>query len=294
MTDDMVLTDDMAVTDDVVRVADLHVARPTFDVREVSFAIPRGAVVGLVGPNGAGKTTVIRSLLGLLTPDAGRIEVLGEPAGSRTALSKTGVVLDRPTAAGDWRVRSLGRRLAPFYPDWDERLFGELLERFDVPRGQRVDELSRGQGVKLSLACALAQRPELLILDEPSSGLDPASRREIGDVIRQFMVDPQHAVLFSTHITTDLDGLADELIVFVDGRIAHHGPLLDTKEEFAMARGTGQIPQGTLGSQRSGEHWSALIRIDDSALFGPEVVIDEATIDDIIIHLAAEHEEAAA
>lgn len=282
------------MTDDMVRISNLRITRPTFEVGDVSFEIPRGAVVGLVGPNGAGKTTVIRSLLGLLTPDAGRIEVLGRPAGSSEALSKTGVVLDQPTAASDWRVRSLGRRLSPFYQDWDERLFTENLDRLEVPRGQRVDELSRGQGVKLSLACALAQRPELLILDEPSSGLDPASRREVGDVIRQFMVDPRHAVLFSTHITTDLDDLADELIVLVDGRIAHRGPLLDTKEEFAMARGTGQVPDGTLGSQRRGEHWSALIRVDDSAMFGPDIVIDEATIDDIIIHLAAEHEEAAA
>ncbi|WP_186307569.1 ATP-binding cassette domain-containing protein [Microbacterium sp. 1.5R] len=282
------------MTDDMVRISDLRIERPSFEVHDISFTIPRGAVVGLVGPNGAGKTTVIRSILGLRTPDAGTVEVLGLPAGSAAALAKTGVVLDRPTAAGDWRVSSVGRRLSPFYPDWDDALFSELLDRLQVPRTQRVDELSRGQGVKLSLASALAQRPELLILDEPSSGLDPASRREIGDVIRQFMVDPAHAVLISTHITTDLDDLADELLVFVGGRIAHRGTLPDAKEDFAIARGTGDVPVGTLGAQHSGGQWAALIRTDDSAMFGPEVVIDEATIDDIIIHLAAAHEEAAA
>lgn len=280
---------------DMVRIANLRITRPAFEVGEISFAIPRGAVVGLVGPNGAGKTTVIRSLLGLFAPDAGEIEVLGHPAGASAALSKTGIVLDQPTAAGDWRAHSLSRRLAPFYPEWDEELFTELLERFDVPRDQRVDELSRGQQVKLSLASALAQRPELLILDEPSSGLDPRSRRQIGDVIRQFMINPQHAVLFSTHITTDLDDLADELIVFVGGKIAHHGILPDVKEDFALVRGAGEVPDGAaLGPQRSGEQWSALIRTRDSAMFGPEVVMDEATVDDIIIHLAAEHERATA
>ncbi|GAA1534620.1 ABC-2 type transport system ATP-binding protein [Microbacterium ginsengiterrae] len=280
------------MTDDMARIADLRVTRPNFEVSEVSFVIPRGQVVGLVGPNGAGKTTVIRSLLGLVHPDAGRIEVLGQPAGSSAALSKIGVVLDQPTAAGDWRVHSLGRRLGPFYPNWDEDRFLELVDQFGVPRDQRVDELSRGQGVKLSLAAALAQRPELLILDEPSSGLDPRSRRDIGDVIRQFMVDPQHAVLFSTHITTDLDDLADQLIVLVGGRVAHRGILPDAKDDFAMARGTGEVPDGTFGPQYSGAQWSALIRTEDSAAFGPDVVIDEATIDDIIIHLAAAHEEA--
>ncbi|MFJ2544809.1 ABC transporter ATP-binding protein [Microbacterium sp. NPDC087589] len=282
------------MTDHMVQVSNLRITRRAFEVSDISFTIPRGEVVGLVGPNGAGKTTVIRSLLGLRAPDAGQIEVLGEPAGASTALARIGIVLDQPTAASEWRVRSIGRRLAPFYPDWDEAQFTELLDRLGVPRDRRVGELSRGQGVKLSLASALAQRPELLILDEPSSGLDPASRREVSDVIRQFMVDPQHAVLFSTHITTDLDDLADQLIVFVGGRIAHQGVLPDAKEDFAMARGTGEVPGAVLGAQRTGEHWTALIRTDDSAQFGPEVVIDEATIDDIIIHLAAAHEEAAA
>lgn len=282
------------MTDDMVRISDLRITRPDFEVHDISLTIPRGSVVGLVGPNGAGKTTVIRALLGLRAPDAGTIEVLGQPAGSPVALAKTGVVLDRPTAAGDWKVATVGQRISPFYPDWDESLFAELLDRLQVPRTQRVDELSRGQGVKLSLACALAQRPELLILDEPSSGLDPASRREIGDVIRQFMIDPQHSVLFSTHITADLDDLADELVVFVGGRVAHHGVLPDAKEDFAVARGSGQAPAGVLGAQHAGGQWAALIRIDDTAMFGSDIVIDEATIDDIIIHLGAEHEEAAA
>ena len=280
------------MTEDMVRISNLRITRPAFEIGDISFTIPRGTVVGLVGPNGAGKTTVIRSILGLLTPDAGQIEVLGGPAGSSAALAKTGVVLDKPTAAGDWRVHSLGRRLAPFYPDWDHERFTALLDQLKVPRGRKIDELSRGQGVKVSLAAALAQRPELLILDEPSSGLDPGSRREIGDVIRQFMLDPQHAVLFSTHITTDLDDLADQLIVLVGGRVAHRGILPDVKDDFAMARGTGQVPGAALGAQRSGDQWSALIRTEDSALFGPDIVIDEASIDDIIIHLAAAHEEA--
>jgi ABC-2 type transport system ATP-binding protein len=259
------------------------------------MTLPRGLVVGLVGPNGAGKTTTSRALLGLLTPDSGDIEVFGHPAGTPRALERTGIVLDQPTAAPEWRVRSLGRRLAPFYPGWSSDRFDELLDRLSVPAEQRVSELSRGQGVKLSLAVALAQSPELLILDEPSSGLDPASRRQIGDLIREFMIDPTHAVLFSTHITTDLDRLADELVVLVDGRIAYQGALTDAAEEFAVARGFGAAPAAPLiGVQRSGEQWSALIRVSESAAFGSEVVMDPATIDDIIIHLGAQQREVAA
>lgn len=283
------------MTDYVATITDLRVRRPAFEVDGVSLALSRGSVVGLVGPNGAGKTTAIRALLGLLIPDSGDVEVLGHPAGAPQALARTGIVLDETTAAPEWRVNSLGRRLAPFYPGWDSGRFGELLARLSVPPGQRVGELSRGQGVKLSLAVALAQSPELLILDEPSSGLDPASRRDISDLIREFMLDPTHTVLFSTHITTDLDSLADELVVLVGGRIAYQGALLDAGEEFAMARGSGTAPTAPLiGLERSGEQWSALIRLSDSAVFGPEVVIDSASIDDIVIHLASERREVAA
>lgn len=283
------------MTDNVATIANLHVRRPAFEIDGISLNLARGSVVGLVGPNGAGKTTAIRALLGLLIPDSGEIEVFDQPAGSSEALARTGIVLDQPTAAPEWRVSSLGRRLAVFYPRWDEGRFIELLDRLSVPRGQRVGELSRGQGVKLSIAMALAQSPELLILDEPSSGLDPASRREIGDLIREFMLDPAHTVLFSTHITTDLDRLADELVVLVAGRIAYRGALPDAAEDFAVVRGSGDSPSApVIGLEQTGSQWSGLIRLEDSAAFGPEVVIDAASIDDIVIHLAAEQRGVAA
>jgi len=282
------------MTDYMARLDGLHIRRPSFDIADVSLTIPRGTVVGLVGPNGAGKTTVIRALLGLITPDAGVAEVIGLPAGTPAALARTGIVLDQPIVDPEWRVASLGRRIGPFYSDWDEGRFVELLSRFNVQRDRKVGDLSRGQGVKLTLAMALAQRPELLILDEPSSGLDPASRREISDVIREFMVDPGHATLFSTHITTDLDDLADDLVVMVGGRIAHQGALPDVRDEFAVARGSGTAPHGLIGAHTSGEQWSGLIRAADTAVFESDVVIDTASVDDIIIHLSAEHERSAA
>ncbi|GEK80683.1 ABC transporter ATP-binding protein [Agrococcus baldri] len=283
------------MTDTLALIEDLRVQRPNFALEGISFAIPRGTVVGLVGPNGAGKTTAIRALLGLIAPDGGRVETFGLPAGSSRALARTGIVLDQPTAADEWRVSTLGRRIAPFYPSWSEQRFVDLLARLSVPQQRRVGELSRGEGIKLSLATALAQAPELLILDEPSSGLDPASRREIAAIIREFMVDPSHGVLVSTHITAELEGLADELVVLVGGRVADRGPLHEVVEQFAMVRGAGAAPGApVVGLQRSGEQWSGLIRIDDSAAFGPEVVIDAASIDDIVVHLGAERAELAA
>ncbi len=280
---------------DPVRIDGLGISRKDFRIADVGFTIPRGTVTGMVGPNGAGKTTVIRALLGLVRAEQGTVRTFGCPAGSPEALARIGIVLDQPTAAAEWRVDSLGRRLAPFHADWDARVLDDMLDRLGVPRRQRIGELSRGQGVKLALAAALAQRPELLILDEPSSGLDPASRREIGDVIREFMVDPEHAVLFSTHITTDLDALADDLVVLAAGRVVYRGPLAEATETFAIARGAGAPPsERVLGLQRSAGSWTALVRMEDSAAFGPDTVIDTATIDDIVIHFGAARAGAAA
>jgi ABC-2 type transport system ATP-binding protein len=173
-------------------------------------------------------------------------------------------------------------------------VFRDVCGRLGVPLTQKVGELSRGQGVKLGVATALAHAPDLLVLDEPSSGLDPAARRAIADLVREFMLDPDRAVLFSTHLTAELHDLADLLVVVAGGRIVRQGPLLDVVEEFAMARGAGEPPAGTLGVHRSGAQWSALIPVADSARFGPEVVIDEASIDDIVVHLAADRQEVAA
>jgi len=291
MTDDTIRT----AAHDPVRVEALGIQREGFRISDVSFSVPRGGVVGMVGPNGAGKTTAIRALLGLVAPDAGTVRTFGCAPGSPEALARIGIVLDQPTAAPEWRVDSIGHRLAPFYAEWDDALLRDMLDRLGVPRAQRVGELSRGQGVKLTLAAALAQRPELLILDEPSSGLDPASRRQIGDVIRDFMIDPDHAVLFSTHITTDLDALADDLLVLVGGRVAYRGPLHEATETFALARGAGSPPrEHVLGVQRSGAGWTALVRMEDSAVFDAGTVIDTAGIDDIVIHLGAEHQGVAA
>ena len=270
----------------MARIEDLEIGRADFAIRGASFEIRRGEAVGLVGLNGAGKTTLIRALLGLEIPDAGRAELFGQPSGAAAGLARVGIAFDRPAAMPEWRVDSLGRRLSPFYPGWDEQRFVVLRDRLGVPTARRRDHLSRGQGVKLALAVALAQSPELLVLDEPSSGLDPAARREVAALIRDFMQDPRHGVLFSTHITTDLEDLADTLVVIADGRVAQRGPLSYVVVSFSVVRGGGTPPpSGLIGLKRAEDGWVALVRSHDSAGLGPEVVVDPASIDDIIIHL---------
>jgi ABC-2 type transport system ATP-binding protein len=274
-----------------VRAQGLSRTQGTFRLRALDFELPTGLVMGFVGPNGAGKTTTIKSLLGLLRTDAGQVELFdGQRPGSAAVRERIGVVLDQPFVSPDWRVGGLGRRVGRFYAGWDARRFQELLDRFDLDPAARVDTLSRGQGVKLSLALALAHDPELLILDEPTSGLDPVSRADVVDLLREFMVEETHTVLFSTHITSDLDNLADLILVIDAGSLAYSGSLDGLHEEFAMVHGSGDLSEeagrSVLGLRRNGSRFDGLIRTSATPLFGPSTVIDAASTDDVVVHLA--------
>jgi len=274
-----------------VKVTGLERSMGAFHLDSIDFELPTGLVMGFVGPNGSGKTTTIKAILGMLAPDAGTVELFdGTTPGTARIKERIGVVLDLPFVSPDWRVESLTRRVGGFYSNWDDTLFRELLARFAIDASARVETLSRGEGVKLSLAMALAHHPEMLILDEPTSGLDPVSRADLVDILREYMVDPDHSILFSTHITSDLDSLADLLLVIDDGRIAYSGSIDGLHEEFAMVHGTEQLTpaarDSVLGLRRTGARFDGLIRAGATPLFGPTTIIDPASTDDVIVHLA--------
>lgn len=292
------------LTDTAVAVRSLRKRQGAFALHDVDVTVPTGLVTGLVGPNGAGKTTLVKTVLGLVRAAGGSVTLFADDDPRDAAVrERIGVVLDQPTAAPEWRVGAVGRHVGLLFRRWDDRRFRELLDRFDVPAGNRVGGLSRGQTVKLSLAMALAHDPELLVLDEPSSGLDPVARRELADTIREFVLDPGHTVLFSTHITEELDDLADHLVVLAAGTVAYEGGVEELHDAFAVVRGAGPFPEGARPSTIGLRHdttgrWEGLIRTGDTAWFGPDVVIDHATTDDVVVHVAQEsrthHEEVSA
>ena len=250
----------------------------TFTLGPLDMTVPAGMVTGFVGPNGAGKTTAIKAMLGMVGIDAGSISVLGGAPGARHG--RIGVVLDRLALSRDWTAVSAARSLERFYPDWDRDLLDDLLTRLDVPARVKIKDLSRGQGVKLQLALALAHRPELLILDEPTSGLDPVARLDVLDVLRDFLVEEGRTILFSTHITSDPERIADHLHIIGAGRTRFAGPLTDLAEQWAMARGpvsalTPAAEAALAGTRRNGVGaFSGLIRVSDTAAFGPDVVVE--------------------
>lgn len=215
--------------DALINVTNLGKRYDGFHLEDIGLAVEAGTVVGLIGSNGAGKTTTIKMLLGILQPDEGEGEVLGCSIGKGMFLEgsvkeRIGVVLDTcafPETLKVQDVATLGRFA---YRNWDVKRFGALCERFELAPKKNVKELSRGMGMKLMLAFALSHDPELLVLDEATAGLDPMAREEVLDILRDFMKTEDHAILLSTHITNDLEKIADEIICIDGGKLVFDLP----------------------------------------------------------------------
>ncbi len=270
-----------------------HVTVPVggFALQDVSLALPTGYVMGLVGPNGAGKTTTIRTLIGMLRPSAGRVEVLGRTLPAPDALRQDlGVVLDRPSLVGEWRLRDVERALRPFYDRWDPQRYAALLAEFELDPAARVRALSRGMTMKLQIAVALSHDARLLLLDEPTSGLDPVARDELVGILGDYLVPEGRSVLFSTHITADLERIADHLTLLGGGRVLRTGTKEDLMDAYVLVRGgPGDLPADglvpLLGARRTDVVVEALVAADDVPLLGPGVVVERPTLDQLVVHL---------
>ncbi|MFI5906511.1 ABC transporter ATP-binding protein [Dactylosporangium sp. NPDC051541] len=261
-----------------------------FALRDVSFELPTGFVMGLIGANGAGKTTTIRCLLGMRPIASGEIELLGRPVPGPIELRQDiGVVLDHTYLVGDWRLADVERTLRPFYERWDSRRYRQLLDEFSLDPRTRVKDLSRGMAMKLMIAVALSHRARLLVFDEPTSGLDPVARDELVGIIGDFLVDDGHSVLFSTHITTDLDRVGDYVTIIHGGRIVMTGTKDEVLDAFRVVRaGPGELDDYVgielIGARRSAAGVAALVRTDEAWLLEESVLVEPATLEEIAVH----------
>lgn len=267
-------------------------------LNEVSLSVPSGCVTGFIGVNGAGKTTTIRALMGLMELDAGTVVVFGEPFGpnaddatARRLKERIGVVFDTCPFIGDLPVKTAGTLMKASYPAWRQGRFEDLLDRFGLDPKKKIKDLSRGMGMKLQLACALAHDPDLLILDEATAGLDPMARDEILDLLRDFMTDGNRGILISSHITTDLEKIADRIVCIDQGRIAFDvekdeitdlaGVARCRSAEFESVLASGMFESGELKWMR--QPMSIDVLVPDRFVFAkrfPNIACDRATIDD--------------
>jgi ABC-2 type transport system ATP-binding protein len=264
-----------------------------FALRDVSFELPTGYVMGLIGANGAGKTTAIRCLLGMRGIETGEIELLGHRVpGGVAPRQDVGVVLDHTYLVGDWRLAEVERTLRPFYDRWDGDRYRHLLQEFGLDRRAKVKDLSRGMAMKLMIAVALSHRARLLVLDEPTSGLDPVARDELAGIIGDFLLDEGHSVLFSTHITSDLDRIGDYVTLIHGGRIVRTGPKDEILDAYRVVRGgpddlRGLVGVELIGLRRTPTGAQALVRAEEADLLGGGVLVEAPTLEEIAVHVGA-------
>ena len=202
----------------------------SFALNDISFSLPQGYIMGLIGPNGAGKTTTIKLMLNMLKKTEGSIKILGldSIADQNEIKESIGAVFDANYFVQDWMVKEVEKSIGTFYNSWDSNKFNSMIQRFGLDSNKKVKELSRGMQMKLMLSCAFSHDAKLLILDEPTSGLDPIARDELLDILLEFISDGQRSVLFSTHITSDLDKIADYITFINNGTLIFTG----TKDDF--------------------------------------------------------------
>ena len=262
-----------------------------FTLDDVTFDLPSGYIMGLVGPNGAGKSTLIKLILNMTTRDAGRIEVLGldAMADEERAKEQLGVVLDSSYFIEYMTVDAVERTSSPMYPLWDHNLFDAYLRRFGLVRNKKIKDLSRGMQMKLMLAVALSHDAKLLILDEPTSGLDVLSRDELMDILSDYVADGGHSVIFSTHITADLERCADFLAYITNGMLYYSGPKDEFEDAFRLVKGgpdelTDGLRRAMVGIRTYATGFDALVRTQDIPHIGGTdgLLTQHASIEDVI------------
>ena len=272
-------------------------------LNEVSLKIPRGRVFGLVGENGAGKTTLIKHILGLLKAERGSVRVFGfDPVTDPVAvLGRIGFLSENRDLPPWMRVDELLRYTQAFYPKWDSRFAEELRDQFGLDPAAKIKNLSRGESAKAGLLIALAFRPELLLLDEPSSGLDPVVRRDILEAIIRTVADEGRTVFFSSHLLEEVERVADDIAMMFAGEVVLTGTLDDIKENHHRLILRFETPQaaaprvpGVLSLAGGGREWTAICNgnrpevIAAVARAGGKVVAeDTASLDEIFVARAS-------
>lgn len=231
--------------ENAIEINNLNKSYKGFDLKDVTFNVPSGQVTGFIGQNGAGKSTTIRAILNMLRRDSGDIKVFGADniAEESNIKENVGVVFDDIGFHPNFKAKHIDKILKGMYKKWDSKVFYEYLDKLGLPTNKKVGQYSRGMQMKLQIATALSHHAKLLIMDEPTGGLDPIVRNEILDIFMDFIQDSEHTVFLSSHIITDLERIADQIVFIHKGKILlaedkvsvaeRHGILKCTKEQFA-------------------------------------------------------------
>ena len=277
--------------ENILEVRNLNKDYKGFKLKDINLTLPKGMIMGLIGENGAGKTTTIKSILNLTKVDSGEVKIFGLniKEDEKKIKEDIGVVLDDSFFSEHLTAEDINQIMKNIYENWDVNLFFKYLVDFKLPLKQEFKEFSSGMKVKLKIATAISHRPKLLILDEPTSGLDPVARSEILDIFQDFIKNGENSILVSSHITSDLEHIADYITFISDGRILlsktrdelldEYGIVHCTEEEFKKID-----KKDYLRYKKNKYAYDVLI--EDKKEFKKKYelkVIDKPTLDDIMV-----------
>lgn len=260
-----------------------------FTLDNVSFQVPKGRIVGFIGENGAGKSTTINLILGELKRDSGQVQIFGMENTDLSVKEKIGVVFDECNFHDVFNVTQVEKILNGVYKSWDSSLYRHYLEKFKIPPKKQIGSFSKGMKMKLSIICAMAHRPKLLILDEATTGLDPVVRDGILDMFLEFIQDEECSVFFSSHITSDIQKIADYVVLIHQGRIIfeeqkddliyNYGIMKCSREKFALVS-----PNDYIVHRVTNMCVECLVRDKEAARHKyRDTVIDNAALEDIML-----------
>ncbi len=272
-----------------LRVSGLTKTYKDFVLDHVSFTVPSGSIVGLIGENGAGKSTTINAALGLIQKEDGTVTILEKEELDEDVKEQIGVVFDGSNYPEILSPRKLNRVMKHIYRTWDEQEWFRLLEQFSLPPDKQIKQFSKGMKMKLAISAAFSHHSRLLVLDEATSGLDPVVRDDILDMLLDFVQDEGHSILVSSHITSDLEKIADYIVFIHGGRVVFERPKDELAEKYGIVKcGAAQFDaldkSDIISYRRMDYEWQVLVsdreRIQERY---PKAMVIPATIDEIML-----------
>lgn len=263
---------------------------PGFTLDQVSFSVPAGSIVGFIGENGAGKSTTIKAVLDLIRTDGGEVRLMGRKNGAAFPEIKEqiGVVFDESYFPDNLRITDVDKIMKSIFRNWDSAVFFSYCHRFELPDKKIIKNFSRGMKMKLSIAAALSHQTKLLILDEATSGLDPVVRNEILDIFREFIQDEDHTVFLSSHITSDIERIADYILLIHKGRVLLFEEKDTLLDEYGIVRCTPEqaktLDESQIaGIRRNQFETEVLVKDAEEIKRRGDLVVDRAALEDILL-----------
>lgn len=277
----------------VLEINNLRKTYKGFSLKEINIKLEQGYITGFIGANGAGKSTTIKSILNLINRDSGDVKIFNKDnkTNDKELKNKIGVVLDEGYFYEELTLKEMKNIISPMYSNWDENQFNNYIRRFNLPLDRKISKLSKGMRMKYSIAIALSHNAELFIMDEPTSGLDPIVREELLEILSDIIQEENKTIFFSTHITSDLDKIADYLIIINDGKILLQGAKDEIIEEHRLVKGdknllTLENRKDFVAIKENSYGFEALTKEANklSRTYGDKLVMEKPNIEELMLY----------